>query len=395
MSEHQPITIIHLEDDSLDVELTTEILQAGGIRCEIHHVNHQEGFRQLLQDYLHQDNFSLILADYNMPGFDGLTALRMTRQVDSDVPFILLSGALGEELAVELLRNGATDYVLKHNMQRLPHVVNRALEEYAVRLRQRKSDNEIRRARDEAQKANAAKSRFLGRISHELRTPLNAIIGYTQLMQSDPMTTEQQHCSSQILKAGEHLLQLINEVLDITQIESGAISLVIKHVAVTSVIERSVDLLRTLARDAGVTLSMEDSHCDISVLTDRDRLTQVVINLLTNAVKYTDRGGRVEINCEEVRPGIVRIYVRDTGIGIAPEKMERLFTPFDRLDLERDPNYAGTGLGLTVSKAIVEAMGGEIGVESTVGKGSTFWIEIPGVLPDDSNGAPATAPPAP
>ncbi len=385
------IKILHLEDNALDAELTQEMLQASGLNCEIQRVYRTEDFRSLLQKYLEQEDFDLILADYNMPGFDGFTALKMTRQVDSDVPFILLSGALGEELAVELLRTGATDYVLKNNMQRLPLVVRRAIDECEVRRREKQSQRELRRARDEAQKANSAKSRFLGRISHELRTPLNAIIGYTQLMQADPMSEEQQHCTDQILKAGEHLLHLINEVLDITRIESGVIPITIKPASIATIIHRSADLVRPMARDNKISISIDAGTCDVKVLVDQDRLTQVLLNLITNAVKYNRPGGSVFVECQDDGPGMVKVGVRDTGIGIPEEKIDRLFTPFDRLDLEKDSSIQGTGLGLTVSKAIMEAMGGTLGVE-TYKEGSMFWIEMPAYEADQETPMPGSSP---
>jgi len=388
ISEQRNIIVIHLEDNALDAELTLEILHSAGLNCDIRRVYRFDEFQTLLQEYAEHKNFDMILADYNMPGFDGLTALRMTRQIDSDLPFILLSGALGEELAVELLRSGATDYVLKNNMQRLAPVVSRAIEEHQIRLRERTSQTEIRQARDEAQKANAAKSRFLGRISHELRTPLNAIIGYTQLMQSDPMSEEQEHCAEQILKAGEHLLQLINEVLDITRIESGVIPMTIVPTSITPVIERAVDLVRPLAREAQVTIAVDGGPCDLQALVDKDRLAQVLINLITNAVKYNRPHGNVFVECHEERSGHIKLIVRDNGIGIPPSKMERLFTPFDRLDLENNSSIPGTGLGLTVSKALVENMGGVLGVVSSENEGTIFWLEVPiSLYPNDHNPA--------
>lgn len=377
MSEKNSITILHLEDNSLDAELTCEMITGSGMNCKMFRVIRLADFRKALDDYKSMQDFDLILADYNMPGFDGMTALQMTRAVDADIPFILLSGALGEELAVELLRNGATDYVLKNNMQRLPLVVNRAIEEYQVRQREKQSQEEVRKARDEAQKASSAKGRFLGRISHELRTPLNAIIGYTQLMQADPMSEEQQHSSEQILKAGEHLLHLINEVLDITQIESGVIPMKAQSTSIFPIIERAVDLVRPMARDANITLHIDGGPCNLYAHVDKDRLTQVLINLITNAVKYNRPSGHVYIECQEEKPGFVKLLVRDTGIGIPPSKIDRLFTPFDRLDLEVNSSIQGTGLGLTVSKVLVETMGGTLDVISSENDGCIFWLEVP------------------
>jgi len=325
-----------------------------------------------------------------MPGFDGLMALKMTREKNQDIPFILFSGAVGEELAVELLRSGATDYVLKNNINRLAPVVRRAIEEHNIKLRDLQSQEEIKVARDEAQKANSAKSRFLSRVSHELRTPLNAIIGYAHLLKADPLTDEQQHCSVQILKAGEHLLGLINEVLDITRIESGVLSTNIEPTTISTVITHAIDLIKPLARSANVDILIEGAACDLVVMADRDRLVQVVINLVTNAVKYNRPGGKVTIDCRSENDGFVKMMVRDNGLGIPPDKMERLFTPFDRLDRERESTIPGTGLGLAVTKSLVETMGGSMGVVSSENEGSIFWVElpladVPANSPEDNN----------
>jgi len=379
MAENTPdkISVLHLEDSALDAELTAEMLREAGLDCRIERLVRLEDFKAALQQFPSNWPYDIVLADYKLPGYDGMLALNLLREKSPHMPFVLLSGALGEELAVELLRNGATDYVLKHNLQRLPLVVRRALDEHQARLREIQNQQELRRARDEAQKANSAKGHFLGRISHELRTPLNAILGYTQLMQSDPMTDEQKHCSDRILKAGEHLLQLINEVLDITRIESGVITVNIQPTSISETIERAVDLVRPLARERNVTIHIDGGPCDLFALVDPDRLAQVLINLLTNSVKYNHDQGHVYVECQEENPVSVRVIVRDTGIGIPPDKAERLFTAFDRLDLEKDSTIPGTGLGLTVSKALIEAMHGSIGVNATETGGTVFWIDLP------------------
>lgn len=377
MEETLAIRILHLEDSSLDAELTREYLEQNSIEADITRIFRLEEFRNYLESPPDGEWPDVILADYKMPGFDGLMALKMTREKNPDIPFILLSGAVGEELAVELLRSGATDYVLKNNINRLAPVVRRAMEEYNIKLRERQSQEEIREARDEAQKANSAKSRFLSRVSHELRTPLNAIIGYAHLLQADPLTEEQQHCSDQILKAGEHLLGLINEVLDITRIESGVLSTHIEPMAINTVIVHAVDLIKPLARSANVDIIIEGGPCELVVMGDRDRLVQVIINLVTNAVKYNRPGGKVNIDCRAENGGSLKMMVRDNGLGIPPHKMERLFTPFDRLDREKESTIPGTGLGLAVTKSLVETMGGAMGVVSSENEGSIFWVELP------------------
>jgi PAS domain S-box-containing protein len=241
---------------------------------------------------------------------------------------------------------------------------------------QKRAEESVRRARAEAERANRAKSEFLSRMSHELRTPLNAILGFGQLLAMDGLDSNQREGVQQILKAGDHLLQLINEVLDISRIEAGGLSLSVEPVAVAEAVGEALDLVRPLAAERNVVLSGGAASARESVQADRQRLKQVLLNLLANAVKYNRDGGTVRIDVTRVGEECVRISVADTGPGISRESLERLFSPFERLGA--DQLYVeGTGLGLALSKGLVEAMGGRLGVDSRVGEGSTFWVELP------------------
>jgi CheY-like chemotaxis protein len=235
---------------------------------------------------------------------------------------------------------------------------------------------EILEARSAAEKANHAKSEFLSRMSHELRTPLNAILGFTQLLELDALTEEQRESTAQILRAGKHLLALINEVLDVTRIEAGRLALSPEPVLVREVAAEAADLTMHLAHNLGVRVAVDESHDGINVRADRQRLKQVLVNLLSNGIKYNRRGGRVLVTCASLPGEATRISVADTGFGIPSDKHERLFVPFDRLGREQS-EVEGTGLGLALSKALVEAMGGRLGVTSAEGSGSTFWIDLP------------------
>jgi PAS domain S-box-containing protein len=234
----------------------------------------------------------------------------------------------------------------------------------------------LQSAKEEAEKANRAKSEFLSRMSHELRTPMNSILGFGQLLERDSLTARQQERVSHVCKAGRHLLHLINEVLDISRIESGHLELSIEAVHVNSVLREAVDLLRPLASEKQIHLELAP-EADLSwhVMADCQRLKQVLLNILANAIKYNRHGGHVVVSCAKLDPEKFQIRVRDTGTGVAAEKIARLFTPFDRLGAEQS-EIEGTGLGLAVSKRLVEAMGGSIGAESIMGVGSTFWIEL-------------------
>ena len=621
------IRILHLEDDPADAELIAATLAAEGLVCECSRVSSRDEFVAALDGA-----WDLIIGDYAIPGFDGVTAQQLAAARRPDLPFVFVSGTMGEEVAVERLKAGATDYVLKQRLARLPSAVRRALQEADVRRERRaleeaveflqhliaaspsiifrlepqtlratfvspnirwllgyepeevigvpgfwqeiihpehrsavvtrlhegigasvaqveqeyrlrakdgryrwffnllridydaeanpvgvlgyaldiaarkaaeedlqranafldsvvenlpvmlfvkeavegrfvrfnrageemlglprsallgRTDAEIfppqlasafatadrevlssrtpveipeeivatsgrgprvlhtrkipicdasggpqyvlgisediterrfaqeaaRLARLEAERASHAKSEFLSRMSHDLRTPLNAILGFAQLLEMDRLAPEQNESVRQILKGGAHLLELINEVLDIARIEAGHLSLSPEPVAVSEVVTQVVELIRPLGAVRGIAVGSDlPSTSPRHVRADRQRLTQILMNLVGNAVKYNRDAGTVMVSCTQ-QPDRLRIAVRDTGRGIPPPQLSLLFQPFERLGAEQSA-VEGTGLGLAVSKGLVEAMDGAIGVESCVGEGSTFWIELPAV----------------
>ena len=241
----------------------------------------------------------------------------------------------------------------------------------------KEADEALRGAKQEAEQSNQAKSEFLSRMSHELRTPLNAVLGFGQLLEMGVLTVAQRESVALILKGGRHLLGLIDEVLDISRIEAGHLSVSLEPVLLADVIGEAVDLIHPLA--AGWNVLVEGrppGSDDLYVLADRQRLKQVLLNLLSNAAKYNRPDGKVSVSVKDSPGDRLRVNVTDTGPGIPPEKMGRLFTPFDRLGAE-ERAVEGTGLGLALSKRLVEVMGGAIGAESAVGEGSTFWVELP------------------
>ena len=254
---------------------------------------------------------------------------------------------------------------------------------------------ELQRAKAAADKGNLAKSDFLSSMSHELRSPLNAILGFAQLMESSsPAPTPSQALRiEQILQAGWHLLKLINEILDLAAIEAGRVSLSLEPVLLADIMAECQAMMEPQAQQYGVATFYPTFPTPLFVLADRTRLKQVVINLLSNAIKYNKAGGTVVVSCSEVDPTHTRVSVEDTGRGLAPEKMAQLFQPFNRLGQETT-NIAGTGIGLVVTKQLVELMRGTVGVESTQGSGSKFWVDLlpaarlalPGDIPEPTDG---------
>jgi signal transduction histidine kinase/ActR/RegA family two-component response regulator len=247
---------------------------------------------------------------------------------------------------------------------------------YALRLVEERTRS-LLEARVAAEKANRAKSEFLSRMSHELRTPLNAVLGFGQLLELDGLTPDQAENVSQITKGGAHLLDLINEILDISQIESGHMSMSPEAVLVSDVVDAAVALLRPLAEERSVHLIGGTDHgCAQYIFADRQRLKQILLNLIGNGIKYNRQGGSVSISCFQPVRGKLRIQVTDTGPGISPDQFHLLFAPFERLGAEQT-SVPGTGVGLALSRGLAEAMGGELDVESTPGRGSSFWVEFP------------------
>lgn len=241
-------------------------------------------------------------------------------------------------------------------------------------------EHELLKATADAEKANMAKSEFLSRMSHELRTPLNSILGFAQLLEMDELRKNQVVGVQHILKSGRHLLNLINEVLDIAKIESGRIELMPVKLDLVQVIQEMQAMFHNSFLQKSILFQFEYNRDEnYQIMADPHRMKQIIINLLSNAVKYNNEGGIVSITIQREyskRKDVIRISVKDSGIGISAENLSKLFSPFERLGAEFSA-IEGTGLGLSVVKKIVDAMGGEVGVESRLNEGSTFWIDLP------------------
>ena len=302
-------------------------------------------------------------------GIEDIYELTYIRKDGSRFPAVVSVTALRDdrEAIIGYLLIG-TDNTARKLIETDRALLDRALQEKNV---------ELERTRLIAEKANLAKSEFLSSMSHELRSPLNAILGFAQLMESGtpPPTPTQKASINQILQGGWYLLELINEILDLALIESGKLSLSMEPISLTEVLHDCRALIEPLAQKSNLHLLFPEFDSNFFVDADRTRVKQVLINLLSNAIKYNRTDGSVEVSYRAVTEERIHIEVRDTGEGLSPDKLAQLFQPFNRLGQQAGAEE-GTGIGLVVSKRLIELMGGEIGVESTAGTGSVFWIEL-------------------
>jgi signal transduction histidine kinase len=419
-------TILVAEDSATQAEHVRLLLEAEGYRVEVVS-NGREGLERVAAAPP-----DLIISDVVMPEVDGYAFCRAVKSGERTrrIPFVLLTERNTPADVIRGLQVGSDNFITKpfeggyllgrvHRIfqnldlrreggldveitltaggqqitinadkQQMIELLFATLEELQREIGER------RRAELEAGRANRAKSEFLSRMSHELRTPLNAILGFSQLLEMDRLSDQQRESVAQISKGGQYLLGLINEVLEISRIETGRLQLSLEPVPVAETARTALALVRPLAIRRAITFGVDLGGDEQHVQADQQRLQQVLLNLLSNAVKYNRQAGTVTVVCEPARERRLRIRVADSGIGMTPEQMARLFTPFDRLGAEQT-GVEGTGLGLTLSKHLVEAMGGSMHVESRVGVGSAFSVELALVdapaAPLESPGAPSTA----
>ena len=341
-------------------------------------------------------DYALILLDIHMPGMDGLetATLIRSRERSRSVPIVFLTGSLqSDDVMFRGYEVGAVDYLYKPIVPQVLLAKARAfielaqsrmeLERRAVELE--KVNAELVRARERAERASQVKSAFLANMSHELRTPLNAIMGFTQLLEAGhagPVSDEQRGLLGEVLTSSRHLVQLINDILDLAKVESGTFSLHPEPTDVGEVAREVCDAMRPLAEGKGIRLAVRVASLPL-VLLDPERLRQVLLNYASNAVKFTQSGGRIEIRAAPAGTDRLRLEVRDTGIGIAAEDIPQLFNEFVQLDASATRSHKGTGLGLALTKRLVETQGGSVGVTSRLGKGSVFYALLPRVGPAD------------
>jgi len=384
-----------VEDSEDDALLLVHQLAQGDYQPHWRRVETRAGLIEALE----AEPWDIVFADYSMPHFSGTEALAVVRERGFSLPFMFVSGAIGEDTAVEAMKAGAQDYIMKGNRLRLLPAVARELREAEARRtrvameqelgRRQEQATELERARQQAQRESEFKSQFLANMSHELRTPLNAIIGFSELLQqeiSDPLTSTQHEYVQDILDSGLHLLSLVNDILDLSKIDAGKLELQRERLALATTVDAARPTAQALADKRGVTLEFALPGDLPEIEADPLRLRQVLFNLLSNAIKFTPSGGMVRLSAR-AEAAALRIGVADTGIGIAAQDIPRLFSEFERI-VSSGEYHQGAGLGLALTRRLVQAHGGEIAVESTPGAGSTFTVILP-LARQAGAGAPA------
>ena len=379
------LRIVHLEDNDNDAELVRYLLKSEGFKAEITRAKDQCEFEQALAQCSHD----AILSDFSLPGFDGKAALKATLAKCPNTPFIFVSGTLGEEAAIESLRDGATDYVLKHRLDRLGPAVRRALrerEEQTKRIQAeedlRKSARELEKINDDLLRRNQEIQSFYHTLSHELKTPLTSAREFISIVLeglAGPLSPKQLEYLRIAKESCNQLRLLLNDLLDTTRLETGKLRIEPKATSLEGLIHDVVSMLSPAVTSKKIYLSTRIQPGLQPVEIDESRIRQVLINLLTNALKYTPAGGKIalEVTGSSDRPDYVCISVSDTGRGIPADQIDRIFDRLYQVKMEGLPLEQGMGLGLYICKQLIELHGGRIWVESEWGKGSTFTFEIP------------------
>ncbi|MBF0161933.1 MAG: response regulator [Magnetococcales bacterium] len=381
--------ILYMEDDAALAELVRRRLVRRGYGVEIA----SDGVEGLAK--LQESSYDVVVLDYNMPQMNGLEVLRRMIENPASPPAVIVSGVSTLQVAIDALRLGAADYVIKESggdyLELLPGTIARILEKQTLILEKKRAEEallesanqlrsinaQLQEAILQAERANSEKSRFLAAMSHEIRTPMNAILGMGEMLAEGPLNDEQQDYVQVINRSGQVLLALINDILDLSKIEAGQLKLEEVTFDLRLLLENMAEMLKHKAASQETQLSL---HLDDTVATQRlgdpQRVQQILLNLLSNAVKFTV-GGEVTLSVTQTATHLLRFSVADTGIGIPLDRQTTIFQPFIQAETSTSRRFGGTGLGLSICQKLVEKMAGTIWVVSQPGQGSTFHVELP------------------
>jgi len=371
-----PFRILLVDDDEVDRLAVKRLLRQTGIEAEVEERTDVAGALSAAQD----ERFDCVLLDYRLPGTNGISFLNDLRSRGLDVPVVALTGQGDEEVAVELMKAGAADYLNKNTLtaDRLERSLRYALAMFRAEEERRLLLEREQRARLEAQAANRAKDEFLATLSHELRTPLNAILGWAQLLAGGQLSETTARRAVEIIERNTRLqAQLIDDLLDISRIVTGKLRLDLKPVTVRSILEAAMDSALPAATARGVALVRQSDDSLDAIFCDPSRMQQVIWNLLSNAIKFTPEGGVVTLG-ERREGGMLVLSVADTGAGIEPQFLPHVFDRFRQQDPASTRKHGGLGLGLSIVRHLVELHGGSIEAHSEgEGKGAVFTVRVP------------------
>jgi signal transduction histidine kinase len=398
------LKVLIVDDDEVDRMAIRRALNKAGMEISF---TEAESFAEAIA-LLETATFDCIFLDYGLPDQTGLALVQAIRQIGITQPLVALTGQGDEQIAVELMKAGAIDYLTKsrispdtlaqtlrnavrtHRAETQAFLANQQLQASHKLLVYQNQALEEQRQQIQLQniqliQAAQLKSQFLAMMSHELRTPLNAILGFSQLLERpSTLTPKQTEMVQRIHTNGKHLLEMLNEILDLSKIEAGRLDLKPAPFNLPQVVKATLEELHSLAEEKNLSLHSQIHLSNPEVLNDAGRVRQVLVNLLSNAIKFTDRG-QVWVEVQELGSDRLSIKVCDTGIGIPASELEHIFEAFRQVDQTSTRRHHGTGLGLAITDSLVKMMSGTIAVESEVSQGSIFQVELPRSIPHSSS----------